>query len=130
MFSNIYMKFLHKNLTNYMNRFLSKFISAYCKSYSTSNVLICLTENWKKSLDEKKIVGAVLMDLSKAFDSIPHDLLIAKMHAYGFSMNAVTCFLLRCHQNVRTNNTHSVFQYFYLEFSKAQHLVHFFSIYL
>ena len=81
MFSKIYEKFLHENLTNYVNTFLSKFISAYRKSYSTNHVLIRLIENWKKSLDEKKFVGAVLMDLSKAFDSIPHDLLIAKMYA-------------------------------------------------
>ena len=72
-----------------------------------------MIENWKKSLDEKKFVGAVLMDLSKAFDSIPHDLLIAKMYAYGFSINAVTFFysyLKRRKQNVKINNTHSVFQ--------------------
>ena len=92
MFSKIYEKFLRENLTNYVNTFLSKFISAYRKSYSTNHVLIRLIENWKKSLDEKKFVGAVLMDLSKAFDSIPHDLLIAKMYAYGFSINAVTFF--------------------------------------
>ena len=81
MFSKIYEKFLRENLTNYVNTFLSKFISAYRKSYSTNHVLIRLIENWKKSLDEKKFVGAVLMDLSKAFNSIPHDLLIAKMYA-------------------------------------------------
>ena len=92
-----------------MNTFLSKFISAYRKSYSTNHVLIRLIENWKKSLDEKKFVGAVLMDLSKAFDSIPHDLLIAKMYAYGFSINAVTFFysyLKGRKQNVKINNTH------------------------
>ena len=53
------------------------------------------------------------MDLSKAFDSIPHDLLIAKKDAYGFSINAVTFFysyLNRRKQNVKINNTHSVFQ--------------------
>ena len=92
MFSKIYKKFLHENLMNYMKTFISKFISAYCKSFSTSLVLICLIENWKKSLDEKKFVGAVLMNISKAFDSIPHDLLIAKMYAYRFSINAVTFF--------------------------------------
>ena len=57
--------------------------------------------------------GAVLMDWSKAFDSIPHNLLIAKMHAYGFSKNLLVFFyscLKRRKQNVRINNTHSIFQ--------------------
>ena len=112
-FSKIYERFLHENLTNYVNSFLSKFISAYRKSYSSNHVLLRLIENWKKCLDEKKFVGAVLMDLSKAFDSIPHDLLIAKMYAYGFSIDAVTFFysyLKRRNQSVKINNTHSVFQ--------------------
>ena len=53
------------------------------------------------------------MDLSKAFHSIPHDLLIAKMHAYGFSKNSLVFFdshLERRKQNVRINNTHRIFQ--------------------
>ena len=58
-FSKIYERFLHENLTNYVNTFLSKFISAYHKSYTTNHVLIRLIENWKNSLDEKKSVGAV-----------------------------------------------------------------------
>ena len=62
-----------------MNTLLSKVISAYRKSYSTNHVLIRLIENWKKSLDEKKIVGAVLMHLPTAFDSKPHDRLIKCM---------------------------------------------------
>ena len=113
MLSKIHEKFLHKNLTNCENTFLSKLISAYRKSYSKNHVLIGLIENWKKSLDEKKFVGVVLMELSEAFDSIPHDLLIAKMYAYIFSINAVTFFysyLKRWKQNVKINNTHSVFQ--------------------
>ena len=112
-FSKIYERFLHENLTDYIDSFLSKFIPAYRKSNSSNHVLIRLIENWKKSLDQKKFVGAVLMDLSKAFDSIPHDLLIAKLHAYGFSIDAVTFFysyLKRRNQNVKINNTHSVFQ--------------------
>ena len=53
------------------------------------------------------------MDLSKTFDSIRHDLVIAKMHAYGFSKNPLVFFhsyLKRRKQNVRINNTHSIFQ--------------------
>ena len=52
------------------------------------------------------------MDLSKAFDCIPNDLLIAKMHAYGFSIDSrkiSLSFLKGRKQNVKINNTSTVF---------------------
>ena len=61
----------------------------------------------EKALDEKFLVGRVLMDLSKACDCIPHDLLIAKLHAYGFSQKTVTFIYsyLKCRkQKVKVNN--------------------------
>ena len=61
----------------------------------------------RKALDEKFLVGTVLMDLSKGFDCIPHDLLIAKLHAYGFSQKTVTfiySYLKRRKQKVKVNN--------------------------
>ena len=129
-FSKVYERFLPENPTGYVDSFLSKFISAYRKSYSSNHVLIRLIENCKKSLDQKKFVGAVLMDLSKAFDSIPHDLLIAKLHAYGFSIDAVTFFysyLERRNKNVKINNTHGVFQ---VLLSGVQYLDHFYLTFL
>ena len=48
-------------------------------------MLLSFLERWKNVLDKKGYGGAVLMDLSKAFDTLNHDLLIAKLHAYGFS---------------------------------------------
>ena len=48
-----------------------------------------LIEKWKKELDNKGYAGAILMDLSKAFDTINHELLIAKLYAYGFSKDAL-----------------------------------------
>ena len=91
-FSKIYERFNREHLTSYVNSFLSEFISAYRKSYSVNHVLIRLIENWKKSLHQNKFVGAVLMDLSKVFKCIFHDLFIAKMHAYGFSLEGLTFF--------------------------------------
>ena len=70
--------------------FVSDFLPAYRKGYSTNHVLLRLIENWKAALDSNLFTGAVLMDLSKAFDCISHDLLIAKLHAYGFSFEKLT----------------------------------------
>ena len=46
-----------------------------------------MVEGWKENLDNNFIAGAVLTDLSKAFDWILHDLLIAKLSAYGLNYN-------------------------------------------
>ena len=87
-------------------------MATYREHYSSNHVLITLIGNWKKTLDEKFFVGAILIDLSKVFDCIPHDLLIAKLHAYGFSEKTVT-FIYSClkrrKQNVKIENFYSDF---------------------
>ena len=57
-----------------------------------------MLEKWKSAVDNKKVFGALLTDLLKAFDCLSHDLLIAKLNAYGFSMAA-----LRLIQNYLSN---------------------------
>ena len=112
-FSKIYERFLHNQIVYFSNEFLSDFTSAYRKGYSTNHVFVRLIENWKISLDKNLFTGAVLMDLSKTFDCIPHDLLIAKLLTYGLSFELVTFLNLNLkdrQQNVRINNIFSVFQ--------------------
>ena len=78
-----------------------------------NHVLIRLIENWRHALDNNLFTGAVLMDLSKVFDCIPHDLLIAKLHIYGLDFDTVTFlhnYLKHRKQSVKINNISSFFR--------------------
>ena len=66
-----------------MESFLSSILCGFRKAYNTQHPLFKLLHSWRKELDQKRFVGTVLMDLSKAYDCIPHDLLIAKLECYG-----------------------------------------------
>ena len=72
-----------------MNVHLSPFISAYRKNYNTQHVLLRLLDEWREHLNNNKTVGGILIDLSKAFDCVPHFLLLAKLAAYGIDDNLV-----------------------------------------
>ena len=75
-------------LSCYMNDIMSMHLSAYRKRYSCNNLLIKCIEEIRKSLDNGEYVGCLLIDLSNAFDSIPHSLLLPKLNAYGVSLSA------------------------------------------
>ena len=91
-FSKILERYIQNKISEHIDTLLKDIISAYRKRYSTSHLLMRLIENWKNNLDKKRHVGAVLMDLSKAFDCVPHDLLIAKLHAYNFDRGTLRLF--------------------------------------
>ena len=69
-----------------------------------------MLEKWKKAVDTKKVFGALLTDLSKAFDCLPHDLIIAKLNAYGFSLpalNLIQNYLANRKQRTKINDSYS-----------------------
>ena len=69
-----------------MDQFLSKYQCGYRKGYSTQYRLLGVLEKWKSTVDKGKSFAALLTVLSKAFDYLSHELLLAKLHAYGFSI--------------------------------------------
>ena len=69
-----------------------------------------MIEKWRDSLDHNGICTVLLADLSKAFDCLPHDLLIAKFHVYGCdlpSMKLLNSYLSSKYQRVKINNFYS-----------------------
>ena len=75
-----------------MENFLSPYLCGYRKNFNAQKTLLALLENWKKILDNKGFGGAVLMDLSTAFDLINYNLLIAKLPTHGFSNDSLSFF--------------------------------------
>ena len=81
----IYEKIIYNQLYEY---FHDKLCSSQCrfrKGYSSQHSLLVMTEKFKESIDKGNALGALLTNLSKAFDCVDHSLLIAKLSAFGVS---------------------------------------------
>ena len=86
--SKIYEDLLAEQMTCHFQGIFDNYLSAFRKTYGCQSILLKLVEDWRHALDNKMIVGAILTDLSKAFDSLPHKLLIEKLKAYGLTNDA------------------------------------------
>ena len=108
--SKIYERCIYDQIEKYFNDVLSKCQCGFRKGYSAQHCLMSLIEKWKESVDSGGAFGALLTDLSKAFDCLPHDLLIAKLNAYGFDKKAlklIHSYLSNRKQRVKVNDSYS-----------------------
>ena len=111
--SKIYERNMYDPIFQYIEKYLSPYLFGYRKGHSTQQCLLVMLEMWKKALDERKVVGAILTDLSKAFDCLSHDLLIAKLEAYGFDKSALKFiynYLKNRMQRTKVNGAYSSWQ--------------------
>ena len=90
--SKVFERLIAKQIEPFINTWLSKLLCGFRKSFSTQHSIINMIRKWQSCLNTSGIVGAVLMDLSKAFDCLTHDLLIAKLAAYGFGRKTLNLF--------------------------------------
>ena len=80
---------MHNQLSEHLEASFRSFLAAFRKGLGCQSTLLRLLEDWRKPLDKRECVAAILMDLSKGFDCLPHQLLIAKLKAYRLAEEAV-----------------------------------------
>ena len=106
----IFERNIFDQLSLYIDKHLSPFLFGFRKGYSTQHCLSVMINKWKIAMDSGKLAAALLTDLSKAFDCLNHELLIAKLGAYGFSHSSlkyIYSYLSNRKQRIKVNNTFS-----------------------
>ena len=110
--SKVYERCMYDQMYAYLNKILSKWQCGFRQGYSTQHCLLIMTEKWRQCLDKGGISGALLTDLSKAFDCLLHDLLIAKLAAYGFDYDSlvfIKTYLSERQQRTKVSNAYSTY---------------------
>ena len=80
---------MYNQIYPYFDTLFSKFQCGFRKGFNAQHCLLVMIEKWHKTLDIGGETGAVLTDLSKVFDCIDHNLLIAKPDACGFEKQSI-----------------------------------------
>ena len=130
-YSKIFERLLSRQLLEFFDNILSKFQCGFRKGYGTQHCLLLMLEIWKEATDNNKAFGALLNDLSRAFDC--HDLLIAKLHAYSInidSLNILQDYLSNRKQRTKVDYFVAYGEQYSPQYLKALNLHHFCSIYL
>ena len=83
-FSKIFEERIYSQVNSFMESKLSKYLAGFHRNHKTQHTLLRVIESFRALLNKNQKVGAITMDLSKAFDTLNHKLLFKKLQAYGF----------------------------------------------
>jgi hypothetical protein len=114
--SKLYERAINSQLSVFFNSHFNSYLSAFRPGYGCQSTLLKVVEDWKQALDENKYAAAILMDLSKAFDCLPHNLLLLKLRTYNVSepaLNLLKSYLTNRKQCVKTGQITSSFHQIY-----------------
>ena len=87
--SKIFETAIEKQRSEHFLNIFNNFLAAFRSGYGCQSTLLRILEDWKKALDNDEYLAAILMDLSKSFDCLPHDLLLLKLESYGLTKSAL-----------------------------------------
>ena len=93
-----------------MENVLNQLLCGFRKAHSTQYALFRLIQSWQKEPDEFGFVGTILVDLSKAYDCLSHDIMVAKLEAYDFakeSLQLISDYLSYCKQRKKIGSAYS-----------------------
>ena len=84
--SKVYERLLFRQINDFIDSKLSQFQCGFCTGYSMQYCLIILLEKCKHSIDSNSAAGALLTDMSKAFECLSYGMLIVILHEYGLAL--------------------------------------------
>ena len=110
LFSKVFGKVIYDQLSQYLEKYLNSLLCGFRTAHSSQHALFKLLQAWQGELDKSGFMGTILMDLSKAYDSLPHDPLVAKFEAYGIDKNGLNLihnYLKNCKQRTEISSPYS-----------------------
>ena len=111
LFSKIFEKVIYNQPSQYLKKLLNSLLCGFRKAHSLQHALFKLLQAWQEELDKSGFVETInLLDSSKGYDSLPHDLLVAKFEAYGTDengLNLIHKYQTNCKQRTKIGSCYS-----------------------